>query len=185
MLKRSASEIGFVICTFNLNPMYRLSIFLMALGACSASKPTTVTEKAPFVYHIQPESAIDDPSFQLCNASSAYPYYGTETSSVLDKRILLEHFLSLNNQWKPHRESGYIVIRFMVNCHGQPGRYRVLSFDMNYQPKDFPRKMIDMLMDKTKELKSWNVISHEGRQYDSYCYFTFKIENGLLTDVTP
>jgi hypothetical protein len=166
--------------------MYRLFLFVSAMAfACTASKPTVVREEAPFVYHIQPDDSKDDPSFKLCNVSAAYPYYGTETSNVLDKRILLEHFLAVNTYMKSANENGYVVIRFMVNCHGQPGRYRVRSFDMNYEPKEFPRKITEVLMDHTKQLKSWAVRTHDGRQYDSYCYFAFKIENGFVTDVMP
>jgi hypothetical protein len=166
--------------------MYRILVFVtIILSSCNASKPVAILEKSNFVYHIQPNSDVDDPSFKLCDVSSAYPYYGTETSNSIDKRKLLEHFIALNSSTETTDQSGYIVIRFMVNCAGEPGRYRLSSFDEDYTSEEFPGELTDILLQQTKKIKSWNVVSHGGRKFDSYYYFAFKIENGKLTDVMP
>ena len=171
--------------------MYKpLLAFLFLVGGCATPPKQQVIvsppEKANFVYHIQPDALVDDPTFTLCDVNTAYPYYGTDTHVKRDKREILEYFNHGYRKPETARDNGYVCIRFIVNCMGVAGRFRLEEFDKNYQPTSINSEIKVQLLDLTRNVKDWQPIIFENqRTYDSYCYFLFKIENGNLTDVLP
>jgi hypothetical protein len=177
------------VITFQKKPMYKaLTLFLISLCGCtSTQQPLTNIHKenSRLVYHIQPDDTLDEMHFTLCNVNTAYPYYGTELSPQRDKRELIKYFKEGYRAPTKSTESGFISIRFMVNCYGMPGRYRVLQFDKHYQPVTFDSSVTSQLLNLTKGVKDWVPKTFETVTYDSYCYFLFKIENGKLTDILP
>jgi hypothetical protein len=163
-----------------------IATFLILISSCSI-KPATMAplESAPFVYHIQPNPDTDK-DFSLCDPTSAHPYYSVNTVPERDKREILHHFLNSFNKGRPKSsESGWLVIRFVVNCNGVTGRFRAQALDFNYKPYSFSDKTTSALLDLTKKVERWKTGEHEGRKFDSYYYFCFKIEKGLLIDVLP
>lgn len=168
--------------------MYRMLLVMVLLTSCAAHQsqvPTPAPEKSPLVYHIQPDPALDDPHFTLCNVERAYPYYGVDTRPTRDKRQILDHFKKGYTPPTDVRESGFISIRFMVNCMGVAGRFRITSFDDQYAPMNFDNKISSQLLTLTKEIKDWEPLRFDSGTYDAYCYFLFKIEGGQLIDVLP
>lgn len=169
------------------NPMCKIIwASLLLIGCAVQQKQEPVPpEQSRLVYHIQPDPSTDDPHFTLCDIDKAYPYYGTDTHTRRDKRQLLTHF---QNGFTPSPEvhdTGFISIRFMVNCMGVAGRFRVTEFDTSYGPMKFDTSISSQLLKLTKDVKDWEPIRFASGSYDSYCYFLFKIEGGKLTDVLP
>jgi hypothetical protein len=169
-------------------PMFKntVIIIVMMMGCASQPKQEPVPpEQGWLVYHIQPDRALDDPFFTLCDVSKAYPYYGTDTHPRRDKGEITAHFVNNFIPSQEVRDSGFICIRFMVNCIGVAGRFRVIEFDKSYTPMKFDSRISSQLLKLTQNVKDWEPIRFNGGSYDSYCYFLFKIEDGKLTDVLP
>ncbi|MBL0112718.1 MAG: hypothetical protein IPP42_18520 [Saprospiraceae bacterium] len=82
-------------------------------------------------------------------------------------------------------ETGYLTIRFIVNCEAKVGRLRVQGMDNAYQAKKFNDKLEHQLVSLVKDMGGWIAQEHEGKKYDYYQYLTFKIEKGIITDITP
>lgn len=85
------------------------------------------------------------------------------------------------------KESGYITIRFIVNCKGEAGRFRVIQMDKDYQLTSFSEELVLQLYNITTSLKGWEIFTSENNNYsyDYIRYLTFKIEKGELKDIMP
>lgn len=84
-----------------------------------------------------------------------------------------------------YTDSGYLNIRFVVNCKGEAGRYVIHENNLDLEPIAFSKDLVDQLFDITTQLKKWkpNVIREEKR--DSYIYISYRIENGKITEILP
>lgn len=130
--------------------------------------------------------AHDKAEFTVCDCSQIYQYYQVNTSYRHDRKWLKNYFITaLQTNQVAKKQSGYIVIRFLVNCQGKTDRFRVSQMDMNAQPVQFEQKLTEQLVDLTKQLHEWIPGQINGTAYDSYYYLNFKIEKGNLQDINP
>jgi hypothetical protein len=130
---------------------------------------------------------LDDPNFKLCDENRMAQYYsfGKGLQYKGEKIKINEHFkvgLKVNEQ---RNVTGFLTIRFIVNCEGKIGRFRVEGMDNEYSQKTFSEGLTNQLMSLTKKLDGWIIGEHDGKAYDYYQYLTFKIENGILIEIMP
>jgi len=169
----------------------RLYTFLFCLslliGAChtsqSAYKPSGYP---PNVGDILPDRALDDLGFTVCREKYITQYYSISSGFTGEKPALEAYFRSkfIPNK-KNTGENGYITIRFVVNCQGKTGRFRMQEIGPDYRPKKFPSALSSHLLELTKNLQGWLPGQQRGIQLDYYQYLTFTIVNGELTQITP
>lgn len=161
-----------------------ISILFLVLG-CK-------TEKSPNKYlrhvgDIEYNKSLDAANFKLCNGDDkAVQYFnlGKGLQYKGEKRTLINHFYKA---YKPvdTNESGLVRIRFIVNCKGQTGRFRIISMDKNYREVKIDEKISDQLLTLTKELDGWKILSYKNKPLDYYQYLLFKIEKGKLIEILP
>jgi hypothetical protein len=129
---------------------------------------------------------IDDPAFHPCNPNGIYQYYGPNTHHKGGSRAIRNYFKSKFRYEATYAgATGYVTIRFVVNCKGQTGWFRILQIDGNYQPVKFNDKLINSLLTLTLSLKNWVPGKWNGVDNDTYYYLNFKLVNGYLKDITP
>ena len=130
---------------------------------------------------------LDDPSFELCNDKQVPQYYnfGKGVQYQGEKPAINKHFESLFNYEGDLNDSGFITIRFIVNCKGKTGRFRIQQMDFDYQEKKFRDEWVPQLVERTKQMSGWEIGQHNGSAYDYYQYLTFKIEKGKLIEIMP
>ncbi len=97
----------------------------------------------------------------------------------------LEDFFFAQYEAVPVDQSGWIRIRFIVNCKGETGRFRLLEADENYNPMTYDARITQQLMTFTRNVKGWMLQYDDGRAKDYYQYLIFKIKEGQLTDIMP
>lgn len=136
-----------------------------------------------YVGDIPFDPKTDDPAFQFCNPSEIYQGFqfrhpGDETSRLLGAEV--KSRFKFNPDWKS--ESGFITIRFAVNCYGISDRFRVIQLSTDLSHVKFKESMIRHLTDLTKQTR-WPVRSIQLRSVDYHHYVTYKIENGQLIEV--
>ena len=78
-----------------------------------------------------------------------------------------------------------MTIRFIVNCQGQTGRFRVQGMSYKYNEKTFNKNLTSQLLSLTKQLDGWIIGENGGKKFDYYQYLTFKIEKGKLIEIMP
>ncbi|AEW00085.1 hypothetical protein A4D02_28870 [Niastella koreensis] len=131
-------------------------------------------------------AALDDPGFTVCNSKIVFQYYNTGSYYKQHKREI-EHYFK--NSYKPVVDpaggNGYLTIRFIINCSGQTGRFRVYELNTQYQPVKFDPRIASRLLKLTKELRGWQPAVYKDKNYDSYQYITFKLNKGGIACVLP
>lgn len=173
------------------SPTVRSSIFLLAISllvaACHAGQGVTKSSAYPnHVGDIAPDPALDDPNFRACRENYTPQYYSIKSGYQGEKPALEAYFREKFIKNKAHaRESGYITIRFVVNCRGQTGRFRVQEIGLDYQPKKFPTALTNRLLELTKQLNGWQPGQYNSLQVDYYQYLTFTITNGDISQIMP
>lgn len=130
---------------------------------------------------------IDDPAFKVCNEDRVAQYYnfGDGLQYKGEMPALKAYFITGLKDIVDEDETGYLTIRFIVNCEAKVGRLRVQGMDNAYQAKKFNDKLEHQLVSLVKVMDGWIAQEHEGKKYDYYQYLTFKIEKGKITDITP
>jgi hypothetical protein len=128
----------------------------------------------------------DDPHFKVCYPDNIFQYYAVNTTYKGGTQVIRNFYFS-NYKYEMGYASitGYITIRFVVNCKGQTGWFRIKQLDSNYQHISFNKKAVSELLILTKKLNSWIPGKFNGVNYDSYYYLNFKRTGGHLKDITP
>lgn len=130
---------------------------------------------------------LDDINFKVCHEDITFPfnYGGVGLAYIGEKRKLVNTIEGNYSYPETEGQTGFITIRFLINCEGQSGRFRVTQMDPNLKETEFENGITQQLLDITKGLDGWKPFERNEKTWDYQQYLTFKIENGLLTDIMP
>ena len=136
------------------------------------------------VAYIDPETSLLSEDFETCG-DYIFDYYNPERATYSKGKNGLRNFILDNYEKRNYSDSGYLNIRFVINCKGQAGRYVILENDLDLNPRKFSEDLKNQLFNLTTQLKIWNpnVINDEKR--DSYMYISYRIEDGEITEIIP
>ena len=169
-----------------------LWICCLCIAACHSTTQPNSTDKKPEQYlrwvgDIEADPELDSPDFSLCNTESKVKQYFNDSRGLEYKGefIAIEKAFRQKYQPVPSQKSGLIRIRFIVNCQGESGRFRLSAMDWNYQPQEFDEVITSQLLQITKGLNGWMPKTVNGELSDYYQYLTFTIEEGNLTEIMP
>lgn len=133
------------------------------------------------------DKKMDDANFRVCNENKALQYYNLPNGFPFEgeKVRLIEIFEGAFRNKRFENKSGYITIRFIVNCEGSTGRFRIQEMDSKYQPTTFDKNLVNQLLQTTRSLRGWQTANNGIENVDYYQYLTFKIAKGELTEILP
>lgn len=160
---------------------------IFAMTGCVAQKDQSRSKYLRYVGDIEADANLDDPTFELCNDELFIKQYFNFSKGLQyegEKLQIQEEFLSAYNPIDI-AESGWVRIRFVVNCKGESGRFRMISSDKEYKPRDFDRRISDQLLEITKSLDGWKPLPNAENPEEYYQYLIFKIEKGNLIEIMP
>mgnify|MGYP004068633657 CR=1 FL=1 len=176
----------FIYTSSGMNNYYLLFLLLLLLG-CQTEK-TVVNQYPRWVGDISADPALDDPEFQLCHGDSMVMQYfniGMGLQYAGEKLALEKEIYSSYTDSMVSKESGLIRIRFIVNCQGKTGRFRLIGMNSNYQEREFDTSITKQLLEITRSLNSWKVLSYKDQPQDYYQYLIFKMKDGRIEEVLP
>jgi len=166
-----------------------ISFLLLILSSCQSDKKNKPTQEyLRWVGDIEQNDQIDKPEFKVCNGDDKIlQYFNVGEGPVYEgeKSTILNTFKSKYKPLSDKEQNGFVRIRFIVNCNGKAGRFRVLQSDYNYQEFNFDERIITQLLDITKGIENWHIIYEREIAFDYYMYFIFKITDGQLTEILP
>ncbi len=125
---------------------------------------------------------IDDPEFVVCDEDRILQYYSVKTSYPGGKREIKKQFSKLISNLT-FKDSGLITFRFVVNCNGDVGRFRVKMVNFQLKKNHFEDQKIKQIQKEIQKLKKWNPGKWRSESFDSYYVLNFKIENSKITDI--
>jgi hypothetical protein len=115
-------------------------------------------------------SKIDDPDFKLCDETKVLQYYnfGKGLQYKGEKIAITEHFKNGLKTKEKIGETGVLTIRFIVNCNGQIGRFRIQGMDNDYNEKNFTDNISNQVLSLTRKLDGWIAGELEGGQVTTW-----------------
>lgn len=159
-------------------------VIVLSFLSCQPDKPNYLR----WVGDIEHNTQMDDINFKVCNGDEqVFQYFNLGEGPVYsgEKSNILNTFKSNFKQVADNDENGLIRIRFIVNCEGKAGRFRVLQSDYNYQEKEFNNEITSQLLSITKQIDNWKILYNNEKPVDYYMYLIFKITDGQLIEILP
>lgn len=160
---------------FNLNLCF--SVALLLTVGCNYNEAIYKNYKN-HIGETSFKSDIDDSNFKFCDSTkivhsrSKISYKGG--TKALEDEIESKFRLDKKNK----KFTGYIFLRFAVNCNNETGRYRWQVFDEDFNKISFPTELKKDIIKIMKDLKGWESVNNEGVFYDGYTFIVIKIVNG-------
>jgi len=170
--------------------MKQLLVFaftLVIFQSCGQTQSTAATYQE-HVGDISFDAKLDDPSFKICtNENNIAQYYNFGGGlQYVGEKIAIDNYFRENFKSRIQKnETGFLTIRFVVNCEGKTGRFRIEGMDNNYQSKKFDKELENQILKLTKQLDGWAVGESRGQKYDYYQYLTFKLTDGQIIEIMP
>lgn len=171
-----------------------LVLVLIAVGLFSyayyqmSGKYSVNESKYPaYIGKIDPEKALYTENFELCNPKS-YPvgFYSSAAPRIYkgSKRSFLKRFKA---QYKitDTTSSGYLNLRFNINCKGQTGNLVVEELNSDLVKVDLDDKIVKDLIEFALQKENWHTYKEATSSDDYYMYLIFKIESGNVTEIIP
>lgn len=181
---RSFEQTG-VMKTFFL----AITLIVPLFWGCQTQKTTSDThDYLRWVGDIQHNNKIDATDFKVCNGEDDVLQYfnvGQGPIYLKEKSEIIETFKSKYKPIRNKKENGLIRIRFIVNCEGKAGRFRILQSDYDYKEKEFDPETVSQLLSITKGIEKWQILSRKEIPVDYYMYLIFKIVDGQLIEILP
>lgn len=132
------------------------------------------------------DSLQDDPGFVVCNPKRVLEYYNTTSYYKDHKKEIAKYLLNnFSTQDSFQGQNGFLTIRFIINCNGNTGRFRLFEMDGNYRPIHFDEALSRQLLKLVKQVSGWRPAVYKEKVYDSYQYITFHIRNGKIISISP
>jgi len=168
--------------------MGRWVIFIIiASASLSSCDYYLVNAHKDRVGHLESGTGLGPPDFKPCFEELLFPHYYARDSANFrhGKDSLKTYFHSHFQNYGITNESGYITLRFIINCEGDIGNFHVLQTGNDYSEKEFHPQLVSGLMNLTTDLKDWAPYTRGDSTFDSFKHLTFKIENGELVEILP
>jgi hypothetical protein len=125
--------------------------------------------------------------FKICHNEKIFQYYNFGKGLQYEgEKIEINKYFSERFQPTATSDTGNLTIRFVVNCEGATGNFRLEGMNIQYEPKDFSDKLNDQILSLTKAMRGWKSgRDDQGNAYDYYQYLTFKLKEGQLIEIMP
>lgn len=126
------------------------------------------------------DPALDRSDFKLCDSTNVIHKRALVTYKGGIKALEKELIKNYNSKTEHSAFTGYFIIRFVINCNNESGRYRLEVLDSSFQSIEAPKALENHVLESFKKLKRWNHAVYEGKDYDCYKFVTLKMIKGQL-----
>lgn len=162
-----------------------ICVLICLVVGCAADRQSS--KYLRWVGDIEADAQIDGDTFAICHSESRVKQYFNfsqglqyEGEKAAIKAIFKAQYIAVQVP-----QSGWVRVRFMVNCQGETGRFRLTASNRQYQELAFDPRITEQLMAITKSLDGWKILPNQEKAQDYYQYLIFKIENGSLIEIMP
>ena len=165
--------------------IYFLS-FLFIL-ACSREPAASTAYEIPSRNHdlsyIPYDADLDNPDYIVCDSTRIgsgrnrlqYPGGNKQLREVIQDQYQYQSAYAAYN--------GYIMIRFLVNCEGTSGRYRVEALNLDFSRAEAPPGLVNHTKEIIKNLDAWVKVKNPNGKEEYSKFINLKIENGQIQHV--
>jgi len=167
-----------------------LCVLIGSILSCTDPQKVKNEDYLRWVGDIPFNQNIDDPEFELCYEEPYTRQYFNFAKGVQyngGKPAIIKHFKN-NYKSVASQQSGLLRIRFIVNCKGETGRFRLMGANEDLKPMQFDTEISRQLLNLTREMTGWLPIESEREDnaaLDYYQYLIFKIHQGKIIEIMP
>ncbi|WCO01944.1 hypothetical protein [Psychroserpens ponticola] len=136
-------------------------------------------------HYIDPETALLNEGFNICDENYILQYYNTQELPYPNGKNGFRNYINLAYVNDNYPDSGYLNIRFIINCEGEVGRFVIHENNLDLEPNTFSENLKNQLFKLTSEAKGWKPIFLHEDNRDSYMYVSYRIEHGEITEIIP
>ncbi len=170
-----------------------LGIIVIALGCFVAYgyymfNSSLMPENDPFEHsshYIDPETALLNDGFKICNENFIAQYYNTQEMPYPNGKNNFRNYINSNYINENYADSGYLNIRFIINCEGEVGRFVIHENNLDLEPSLFNENLKNQLLKLTAQAKGWKPTYIHEKERDAYMYVSYRIEHGEITEIIP
>ncbi len=164
---------------------YLIFILLQIISCSHESVPPP--KYLRWVGDIAYDPKTDKADFQLCTPDDIKQYHNFGFGFLYkgEKIGLEEEIKSQYNEQNAAAQSGWLRIRFVVNCRGETDRFRIIGMDNNKAAFTFDKSISEQLLSICKSLNGWLILPDQDAPKDYYMYLSFKLENGKIKEILP
>lgn len=131
--------------------------------------------------------------FKLCDSTNWGTYFAKQydqerykVESKLIKEVILKEFTYPRDT----NVTGYITIRYFIDCHGKSGKFSVLQVDESYKKTTFNPQVVESILNIVKRLNIHNLRKNfrkgkENELMDYFSFFSFKFKRGEIETILP
>jgi hypothetical protein len=157
----------------------RTTCFFILLNIC-LSKGQTNDSIPPGKY------LIDSLEFEkLCEPKYRFEYFQVAGKNNKSSDQILKELRAVFVPPKDFKQSGFLTIKFIVNCHKELCCFHVFEMGETYQPIEFDAGVKAQLITFIKNLNGWKSAEYEGKATNYRYYLNFVIKNGEFKKVSP
>jgi hypothetical protein len=129
---------------------------------------------------------IDSLEFEkLCKPELRPEYWQLSAKNTKSSDQILKEWKGFFKKPEGFNQSGFLTIRFIVNCHLELCCFHTYEMDEKYQPMVFDTDVKTQLMHFIKNLNGWKSGEYEGKAINYRYYLNFVIKNGEFKKVSP
>lgn len=163
-----------------------LIVICTVLTHCQNSN--TVDKKKAYHHHIghlDPANKDFSEDFKRCSDTLPIGFYHSSAPHAYkgSKRAFVS-YIHENYKNKGFSESGFLNLRFLINCEGEIGNMEINKLDKDYLPTDLNDDMVEQLVHLSVNKQNWRLPNFD-KPYDVYMYLIYKIENGNIAEILP
>jgi len=159
-------------------------LLLLATMGCQKEGTNRADDYPDQMGEIAFDPAMDDPDFVICNESDLV-HSRTSLSYTGGRRGIEDIIRKLfDEEAQEYDFDGYISARFLVNCHGKPGRLRIEPMDDGFLEQAAPEELMELVRKSVMALDQWVVIKPANEGKDHSKYLIFKIRRGEIDAIT-
>ncbi|MEO0732963.1 MAG: hypothetical protein AAFZ52_09015 [Bacteroidota bacterium] len=160
-------------------------LLLTALYGCVTEKESAgsryeVPSRQHDLGYIPHDPQLDDSAYTVCDSTKIHSgrnrlHYAAGTEKLRED-------IRANYVYSPKYATfnGYVIVRFLVNCQGQTGRYRVQALHPDFSPATAPATLLPHLTDLIRRLNNWTKSPEYGRQAEYAKYINLQFTDGKL-----
>lgn len=172
-----------------MNIQNLLFVVLLFICGCTNQTDNKIVQKSTIassrhdVGYTPIDLKLDDENFVVCDSTRIYS--GRNRIQYADGSAALKKECMAKFVFKPAYKpfNGYIVVRFMINCQGETGRFRAESLDLDFSTKKCSPDLLEHSIQIVKNIDTWVKSSQYGEKREYSKYINFKFKNGKIEHV--
>jgi len=123
-------------------------------------------------------------NFEPCSDKRPIGYYSSAPNAFKVNKGVFRKFILQNFKNQAYNDTGFLNLRFLINCKGEIGDMEVNELDNDFRLTTLNVNLVNHLIDLTIQKDNWAVRSSED-QRDMYMYLIYKLENGKISEILP